>query len=131
MRSYDLAELEALSTLSRRTISDYVSKGLLSGPSHRGRGARYSQRDLDALNIIPMLRTVLKLEFPNLNSVREFLSDLSPADLRHLARLKHNNIAVKGSSACGRGLIAISNFFSLVSFFTNDHAGHRNSTNAA
>ena len=49
MRSYDLSELEAQSDLSRRTISDYVSRGLLSGPSHRGRGARYSQRDLDAL----------------------------------------------------------------------------------
>lgn len=89
MRSYDLAQLEASSTLSRRTISDYVSRGLLSGPSHRGRGARYSQRDLDALQVIPLLRTVLKSEFPNLNAVREFLSDLSPADLRHLARLNN------------------------------------------
>ena len=87
MRSYDLTELEEMSALSRRTISDYVSRGLLSGPSHRGRGARYSQRDLDALRVIPRLRTVLKPEFPNLNSVREFLGGLASSDLRQLVRL--------------------------------------------
>ena len=85
MRSYDLSELEAKSELSRRTISDYVSRGLLSGPSHRGRGARYSQRDLDALQVIPLLRTVLKAEFPNLNGIREFLENLFPAELSRLA----------------------------------------------
>ena len=87
MRSYDLTELEEMSALSRRTISDYISRGLLAGPSHRGRGARYSQRDLDALRVIPRLRTVLKPEFPNLNSVREFLDGLTSADLRHLVRV--------------------------------------------
>jgi DNA-binding transcriptional MerR regulator len=85
MRSYDLSELEAESALSRRTISDYVSRGLLSGPSHRGRGARYSQRDLDALRVIPLLRTVLKSEFPSLNALREFLDNLSLSDLSQLA----------------------------------------------
>jgi len=87
MRSYALAELEQATALSRRTISDYVAKGLLAGPSHRGRGARYPQRDLDALRVIPMLRTVMKSEFPNLGGVRQFLADISIADLRHLARL--------------------------------------------
>jgi DNA-binding transcriptional MerR regulator len=90
MRSYDLAELEAQSALSRRTISDYVSRGLLSGPSHRGRGARYSQRDLDALNVIPMLRTVLKSEFSNLNGVREFLDTVLPDELGHLAAISND-----------------------------------------
>ncbi len=85
MRSYDLSELAERSALSRRTISDYVSRGLLSGPSHRGRGARYSQRDLDALQVIPLLRTVLKSEYSSLNGVREFLDDLFPADLSRLA----------------------------------------------
>lgn len=89
MRSYDLTELEEMSALSRRTISDYISRGLLSGPSHRGRGARYAQRDLDALRVIPRLRTVLKPEFPNLNSVREFLDDLNSSDLRRLVRLSN------------------------------------------
>ena len=92
MRSYDLTELEEMSGLSRRTISDYVSRGLLSGPSHRGRGARYSQRDLDALRVIPRLRTVLKPEFPNLNSVREFLNNLASSDLRHLVRLTNERM---------------------------------------
>jgi len=87
MRSYDLTELEEMSALSRRTISDYVSRGLLAGPSHRGRGARYSQRDLDALRVIPRLRTILKPEFPTLISVRDFLAELSASDLRHLVRL--------------------------------------------
>jgi DNA-binding transcriptional MerR regulator len=87
MRSYDLSELEAQSALSRRTISDYVSRGLLLGPSHRGRGARYSQRDLDALQVIPLLRTVMRSEFPNLNGIREFLDDLFPEELGRLARL--------------------------------------------
>ena len=85
MRSYDLSELAERSALSPRTISDYVSRGLLSGPSHRGRGARYAQRDMDALQVIPLLRTVLKAEFPNLNGVREFLDDLFPAELSRLA----------------------------------------------
>jgi DNA-binding transcriptional MerR regulator len=98
MRSYDLAELEELSGLARRTISDYVSRGLLAGPSHRGRGARYPQRDLDALRVIPQLRMGLKSEFPNLNAVRQFLGDLSLSDLRHLARLtneQHFEVAVR------------------------------------
>jgi len=92
VRSYDLTELEEMSALSRRTISDYVSRGLLSGPSHRGRGARYSQRDLDALRIIPRLRTVLKAEFPNLNVVREFLDGLPSSDLRHLVRVTNERM---------------------------------------
>lgn len=92
MRSYDLTELEEMSALSRRTISDYVSRGLLAGPSHRGRGARYSQRDLDALRVIPRLRTVLKPEFPNLNAVREFLDGLTSSDLRHLVRVTNERI---------------------------------------
>ena len=92
MRSYDLTELEEMSALSRRTISDYISRGLLAGPSHRGRGARYSQRDLDALRVIPRLRTVLKPEFPNLNSVREFLDGLTSSDLRHLVRLTNERM---------------------------------------
>jgi DNA-binding transcriptional MerR regulator len=86
MRSYELADLEAKSALSRRTISDYVSRGLLSGPSHRGRGARYAQRDLDALQVIPLLRTVMKAEYPNLNGVREFLNMLSSDELARLAQ---------------------------------------------
>jgi len=92
MRSYDLAELEELSGLSRRTISDYVSRGLLAGPSHRGRGARYSQADLDALRVIPRLRTVLKNDFPNLQTVREFLADLSNSDLHQLVRLSDEHL---------------------------------------
>ncbi len=92
MRSYDLTELEEMSALSRRTISDYVSRGLLAGPSHRGRGARYAQRDLDALRIIPRLRTVLKPEFPNLNAVREFLDGLTSSDLRHLVRVTNERM---------------------------------------
>jgi len=92
VRSYDLTELEEMSALSRRTISDYVSRGLLSGPSHRGRGARYSQRDLDALRVIPRLRTVLKPEYPNLNSIREFLEDLTTSDLRHLVRVTNERV---------------------------------------
>jgi len=89
MRSYDLTELNEMSSLSRRTISDYVARGLLMGPSHRGRGARYSQRDLDALRVIPRLRTIMKREFPTLISVRDFLAELSISDLRHLVRLNN------------------------------------------
>jgi DNA-binding transcriptional MerR regulator len=92
VRSYDLTELEEMSALSRRTISDYISRGLLIGPSHRGRGARYSQRDLDALRVIPRLRTVLKPEFPNLHAVRAFLEVLTIADLRHLVRLTNERV---------------------------------------
>ncbi len=89
MRSYALSDLEEMSALSRRTISDYVSKGLLNGPSHRGRGARYSQRDLDALRVIPLVRTLMKEEFPSLGSIRTFLRRLSPSELHQLARLQN------------------------------------------
>lgn len=90
MRSYALTDLEALSGLSRRTISDYVSKGLLTGPSHRGRGARYSQRDLDALLIIPRLRMQLREEFPSLAAIRAYFQELAPGDLHRLAGLAND-----------------------------------------
>lgn len=86
IRTYTVNELEQLAGTSKRTISDYVSKGLLSGPSHRGRGARYPQADLDVLRIVPRLRTLLKGEFPNLKAVGAFLAELSAQDLRRLAR---------------------------------------------
>lgn len=86
IRTYSVIELEELSGVSRRTISDYVAKGLLTGPSHRGRGARYPQSDLDVLNVLPRLRTLMKKEFPNLKSVSAFLRELSPRELRNLAR---------------------------------------------
>jgi DNA-binding transcriptional MerR regulator len=89
MRSYALTDLEALSDVSKRTIADYVSKGLLQGPSHRGRGARYSQRDLDALRVIPKVRTLMRDEFPSLNTIRAFLARLSPSELHQLAALKN------------------------------------------
>jgi len=87
MRSYAVTDLEAITDVSRRTIADYVSKGLLHGPSHRGRGARYSQRDLDALQVIPRIRMLMRQEFPSLASVRDFLRRLSPSEIHQLARL--------------------------------------------
>jgi len=92
MRTYALTDLEGHCAMSRRTISDYVAKGLLSGPSHRGRGARYPQRDLDALHVIPRLRTVMKNEYPNLDAVRTFLADLSPADIHRLGRMSNERV---------------------------------------
>jgi hypothetical protein len=92
MGTYALTDLEGQSAMSRRTISDYVSKGLLSGPSHRGRGARYPQRDLDALRIIPRLRTVMKNEYPGMEAVRSFLGELSPADVHRIARLPNERV---------------------------------------
>jgi DNA-binding transcriptional MerR regulator len=92
MRTYALIDLEGQCAMSRRTISDYVAKGLLSGPSHRGRGARYPQRDLDALHVIPRLRTVMKNEYPNLDAVRTFMADLSPADLHRISRMSNERV---------------------------------------
>lgn len=92
MRNYALTDLEGHSAMSRRTISDYVAKGLLSGPSHRGRGARYPQRDLDALQVIPRLRTVMKGEYPNLDAVRTFIAELSPADMHRMARMSNERV---------------------------------------
>jgi DNA-binding transcriptional MerR regulator len=92
MRTYALTDLEGHCAMSRRTISDYVAKGLLSGPSHRGRGARYPQRDLDALQIIPRLRTIMKGDYPNLDSVRSFLGDMSPSDLHRVARMSNERV---------------------------------------
>ena len=63
IRSYTVDELEQMSGVTRRTISDYIAKGLLAGPSHRGRGARYPQADADALRVLPRVRTLMKKEF--------------------------------------------------------------------
>jgi DNA-binding transcriptional MerR regulator len=83
---YTVNELEEISGFTRRTIGNYVAKGLLAGPSHRGRGARYSQSDVDVLRVIPRLRTLMKKELPSLREVHEFLSHLSAHDAHSLAR---------------------------------------------
>ena len=83
---YTVNELEEISGFTRRTIGDYIAKGLLAGPSHRGRGARYSQADADVLRVIPALRTLMKKEFPNLREVQEFLTHVSAHDIHSLAR---------------------------------------------
>jgi DNA-binding transcriptional MerR regulator len=85
IRSYTVDELERLSGVTKRTIGDYISKGLLAGPSHRGRGARYPQADADALRVVPRLRTLMKQEFPTVDSVAGFLRRISRQELRNLA----------------------------------------------
>ncbi|NND54254.1 MAG: MerR family transcriptional regulator [Gammaproteobacteria bacterium] len=87
IRSYTVSELEQMSGTTRRTISDYIAKGVLAGPSHRGRGARYPQKDLDVLTVLPRLRTLMKKEFPTLKEVSAFLSQLSVRDINKLANL--------------------------------------------
>ncbi len=85
IRSYTVDELQMMSGFTRRTISDYISKGLLVGPSHRGRGARYCQADADALRVVPRIRTLMKKEFPTVESVASFLRVISQQELRDLA----------------------------------------------
>jgi len=85
IRSYTINELEELTSVNKRTISDYITKGLLSGPSHRGRGAVYSQRDFNILRVIPKLRTLLKDEYGSLKSIAAFLAQLSVPDIQTLA----------------------------------------------
>jgi DNA-binding transcriptional MerR regulator len=104
---YTVNELEEISGLTRRTIGDYIAKGLLSGPSHRGRGARYSQSDVDVLQIIPRLRTLMKKEFPSLREVHDFLIQRSAYELHRLAgkssesafELKVRTLRLQGSLA--------------------------------
>ena len=84
-RTYSINEVEHICGVSRRTVSEYVAKGLLSGPSHRGRGARYPQSDVDALKLLPRFRTLMKREFPNLKALAAFLRQLSIRDLHQLA----------------------------------------------
>ncbi len=85
IRSYTVNELEEISGCTRRMISDYISKGVLAGPSHRGRGARYPQKDLDVLTVLPRIRTLMKKEYPTLKEVSAFLDDLSVRDINRLA----------------------------------------------
>ncbi len=85
IRSYTVGELENISGCTRRTISDYIAKGVLAGPSHRGRGARYPQKDLDVLTLLPRIRTLMKKEYPTLKDVSAFLEDLSLQDINRLA----------------------------------------------
>ena len=90
-RTYTISEVERICGISRRTISEYVAKGLLSGPSHRGRGARYPQADVDALKLLPRFRTLMKREFPNLKVLAAFLRQLSIRDLHQLAAKKNES----------------------------------------
>ena len=83
IRTYTISELELMSGFTRRTISDYIAKGILAGPSHRGRGARYPQSDVDVLQLVPRIRTLMKKEFPDLKSISSFLRHLSNHDLSH------------------------------------------------
>ncbi len=87
MRHYKLKQLAAQTGVSARTISSYVSKGLLSGPSHRGRGAVYPQRDLHALQVIPRIRVLMPAHYPDLRAIARLLKDISTAGLRRLATL--------------------------------------------
>ena len=87
IRSYTVAELQQISGTTRRTISDYISKGVLAGPSHRGRGARYPQKDLDVLTVLPRIRTLMKKEYPRLKEVSAFLGQLSVREVNKLANL--------------------------------------------
>ena len=89
IRTYTVSELEQMSGFTRRTISDYIAKGILAGPSHRGRGARYPQSDVDVLQLVPRIRTLMKKEFPNLKALSAFLGQLSARDIYRLARLKN------------------------------------------
>jgi DNA-binding transcriptional MerR regulator len=86
IRSYTVTEVEEMCGVSRRTISEYIAKGLLSGPSHRGRGARYPQSDVDVLRLLPKFRTLMKREFPNLNALAIFLRQISGHDLHVLTK---------------------------------------------
>jgi DNA-binding transcriptional MerR regulator len=88
IRSYTINELEELSAVNRRTISDYVKQGLLAGPSHRGRGAVYCQRDLNVLQVIPRLRTLMKSNYGSLKSVAAFVAQLSIPEIHGLAACK-------------------------------------------
>ena len=88
IRSYTINKLEELTAINKRTISDYITKGLLIGPSHRGRGAVYAQRDLNALRVIPQLRILMKKEYGALKAVSSFLEQLSISDLQALATRK-------------------------------------------
>jgi DNA-binding transcriptional MerR regulator len=92
IRTYTIKELEELTGINKRTISDYIAKGLLSGPSHRGRGAVYSQRDYYVLRIVLKLRTLLKEEFGSLKAVARFLAKLSLPDMQLLAARKSEQV---------------------------------------
>jgi len=85
IRSYTVDELQEISGFTRRTISDYIAKGVLGGPSQRGRGARYPQKDLDVLTVLPRIRTLMKKEYPRLKDVSGFLGELSVRDINRLA----------------------------------------------
>jgi hypothetical protein len=85
IRSYTVDELQEISGFTRRTISDYIAKGVLGGPSQRGRGARYPQKDLDVLAVLPRIRTLMKKEYPTLKDVSGFLGELSVRDINRLA----------------------------------------------
>ena len=85
IRSYTVNELEQKSGCTRRAISDYIAKGVLAGPSHRGRGARYPQKDLDVLTVLPRMRTLMKKEYSTLKEVSAFLGELSVRDINRLA----------------------------------------------
>ncbi len=53
---WTIAELEQLSGVTRRTIADYVRRGLLSAPEFRGTATRYQRHHLLRLLAVRLLR---------------------------------------------------------------------------
>ncbi len=54
--TYTLRELAEITGIEARTIRSYIAKGLLAGPLSHGRNARYSERHLERLREIQLLK---------------------------------------------------------------------------
>lgn len=75
---FTLDDLVTRSGLTIRTVRFYIQEGLLEGPDTRGRFSLYSQRHLDRLEVIKLLK---ELRLP-LVEIRKLLDSMSPDEIK-------------------------------------------------
>ena len=56
MKEYSIQELSEEGNVPRRTIHFYIQQGILPGPDGAGLGAKYGEKHLLLLQLIPILR---------------------------------------------------------------------------
>lgn len=77
---FTLDDLVTRSGLTIRTVRFYIQEGLLEGPDTRGRFSLYSQRHLDRLEVIKLLK---ELRLP-LVEIRKLLDLMSPDEIKQI-----------------------------------------------
>ncbi|MBI9050776.1 MAG: MerR family transcriptional regulator [Anaerolineaceae bacterium] len=102
---FTLDDLVNISGLTIRTIRFYIQEGLLDGPDARGRFSIYSQRHLDRIEVIKLLKG---FRLP-LHEIRDLLSSMTPDEIKQIYNPKSGlyKSEVKPTPVSNAGLKAL------------------------